>query len=496
MKLYYSAAGIGLLSIVGCGHETEKQSLPNIILLMSDNQSWNHLGCYGDPVVKTPNIDKISADGVRFMNAFCSVPSSSPARASMLTGQDIWRLEEGANLWGILPAKFEVFPELLENNGYHIGYEGKGWGPGEVAESGRKRNPAGNKYNSFEEFLNDTDKGQPFFYWFSSRNPHRPYRTGGGESEGIDTSKIVVPPYLPDVPEVKTDIADYYAELQAFDREVGGFIALLKETGQLENTIIIVCSDNGWQMPRGLANLYDFGTKVPLIISMPERYQGGRVIDDFVMLNDIAPTLLEVAGIKKPDYMTANSFLDILESDKDGVIDPKRDFVVTARERHAYVRQGGLGYGGRAIQTRDFLYIKNYEPERWPAGDPPLYGDVDAHMLHYPSPTKIYMLKHRDEEGTKKLYELAFAKRPAEELYDLRKDPYQLCNVAYNPDYKDIKANISRRLIDYLVVTSDPRETGSEQKWLDAKYYSERDKTPHPSPDAIKELGLEQEYKY
>lgn len=410
-----------LLFSGACKEAKERPERPNILLLMSDNHSWNHLGCYGDSVVKTPNIDLLAGQGVRFANAFCSAPSCTPARASMLTGQDIWRLEEGANLWGTLPSRFPVYPDMLEEGGYHVGFEGKGWGPGNFEAGGWKRNPAGQKFDSFEAFWDERKEGQPFAYWFSSRNPHRPYEADSAQA-GIDLASIKVPAYLPDNGEVRGDIADYYAEVERFDKEVGRFIRLLTERGEIENTLIIVCSDNGWQMPRGLANLYLSGTKVPLIV-YGAGIKGGRVIDDFVSLNDLAPTFLEMADIVVPKEMTAKSLLRILKAGKSGLIEPERDFIVTARERHAFVRKGGAGYGGRSIATNDFLYIRNFEPDHWPAGDPPLYGDVDAHMLHYPSPTKMFLLINRDAPGVKPYFNLAFAKRPAEELYDLRKDP-------------------------------------------------------------------------
>jgi arylsulfatase A-like enzyme len=488
-------AGTALLG--GCKMEKKKaEKKPNFLILMSDNHSWNHLGCYGDPVVKTPNIDKIAEDGVRFTNAFCSAPSCTPARASMLTGQDIWRLEEGANLWGTLPAKFEVYPDVLENAGYLVGYEGKGWGPGDTEASERDRNPGGDQYDSFEEFYNEREKGQPFMYWFSSRDPHRPFKRNGGKKAKIDLDKIVVPSYLPDCKEVREDIADYYAEIQHFDKEVGGYISLLKEMGQLDNTIVIVCSDNGWQMPRGLANLYDMGTKIPMIVSMPERFKGSRVVEDFIYLTDLAPTFLELAGLSIPEYMTAKSLVNILESDKSGVIEPERDFVVTARERHAYVRKNGAGYGGRAIQTKDYLYIRNYEENNWPAGDPPLYGDVDAHMLQYPCPAKMYLLENKDKEGVSQLFDLAFAKRPAEELYDLKKDPDQMVNVAADANYLEIKKQMQDKMNKYLTETKDPRVVGGEMKWMNAEYFAEMDKTPRPSQRSIDALGLEEEYDY
>ena len=497
MKYFIPPLIIAVLLIWGCGPEKKiEQTSPNILILMSDNHSWNHLGCYGDPVIKTPTIDQLSESGIRFTNAYCSAPSCTPARASMLTGQDIWRLEEGANLWGTLPGKFKVYTDMLEEAGYLVGYEGKGWGPGDYEAGGRIRNPAGERFNSFEEFYNEKEKGHPFCYWYSSRDPHRPYKAGGWEKSGIDPGDIVVPPYLPDTEDIKMDIGDYYAEIQNFDRDVASYIQLVKEMGQLENTLVIVCSDNGWQMPRGLANLYDFGTRIPLIISMPEKYTGGRVIEDFVSLNDFAPTFLELAGLPIPDFMNARSFVDILESEKEGIIDKKRDFIVAARERHAFVRKNGTGYGARSIRTKEFLYIRNYEPDSWPAGEPPLYGDVDAHMLHYPSPTKLHILKNKDIEGVKDLFRLAFAKRPAEELYDLTKDPFQMINIADVVDYDDIRNMLSDKLTKYLQENGDPRELGGEMKWLGAPYYAEKDFNPRPSDEARRVLNLKEEYSY
>lgn len=496
LKASLLVAFSGALMLGGCKQPEKTTKQPNFMILMSDNNSWDHLGCYGDKVVKTPIIDGIASEGIRFTNAFCSSPSCTPARASMLTGQDIWRLEEGANLWGRLPAKFEVYPDILEREGYLVGIQGKGWGPGGVEESGREHNPGGERYDSFEEFYNERENGQPFCYWFSSRDPHRPFKRNGGKKAGIDIDKIEVPPYLPDTKDVRMDIADYYAEIQHFDKEVDGFITLLKEMGQLENTIVIVCSDNGWQMPRGLANLYDFGTRIPMIIYMPERFKGGRVVDDFISLNDLAPTLLELAGIEIPSYMNARSLVPILNSEKEGVIEADRDFIVTARERHAYVRKNGAGYGGRAYRTKDFLYIRNYEHENWPAGDPPLYGDVDAHMLQYPCGTKMEMLVNKDDKAVKPLFDLAFGKRPSEELYDLNKDPYQMVNVAQDPNYKETLSLLSEKLTAHLKKTGDPRELGGEMKWLDADYFAEKDKTPTPGQTAIDALGLDEEYSY
>jgi len=494
-KLFALSLAI-LLFFNSCQQKEKKPDRPNILLIMSDNQSWNHMGCYGDPVVKTPNIDKIAAQGVKFSEAYCATPSCTAARAGMLTGQDIWRLEEGANLHGILPKKFPLYTDLLEESGYHVGIWGKGWGPGNVEGSGREYNPGGKRYDSFKAFLDANKKDKPWTFWFSSHKPHRPYKVGSGVASGMDLSKVVVPKYLPDNDIVRGDICDYYYDIERFDDQVGALLKTLKETGQYDNTLIVICSDNGWQMPRGLANLYDFGTKIPLIFSWKGKIYPGRTVDDFANMNDLAPTFLEIAGVEIPKEMTAKSLTNILYSNKNGRLEKERDFIVTARERHALCRLNGNAYPARAVRTDDFLYIKNFNPERWPAGDPPLYGDVDAHMLHYACPTKIYILANKEDPKIKPYFELGFGKRPAEELYDLKNDPDQINNVAYKKEYQKIKEKLAGRMNDYLKQTGDPRITGGPIIWDTTKYYAPGDFTPHPNQEAIKILHLKKEYNY
>ena len=492
ISVLYWIAGFGF----SCTDSEPLMDRPNILLLMSDNHYAYHLSCYGDPVVRTPNIDSVASQGVRFTNAFCAAPSCSPARAGLLTGQDIWRLEEGANLWGILPNKFTFYTDLLEESGYFVGSQGKGWGPGSVEDSGRKTNHAGKSYDSFDEFLKASNPNDPWCFWYSSTDPHRPYKVGSGAASGMDLSQIQVPDFLPDNDIVRGDIADYFYEIQNFDLQVGKIVASLKESGQYHNTVIVICSDNGWQMPRGLANLYDYGTRIPLIISWSGNISEGRLVDDFVNLNDLAPTFLELANTEVPAEMTAKSLKAIIHSDLSGRIEPERDFVVTARERHALCRENGAGYPGRAIQTSDFLFIRNYQSGRWPAGDPPLFGDVDAHMLHYASPAKMHILVNREDPEIEPLFNLAFGKRPAVELYDLRNDPNQMLNVAEWPEYRNTKETLAERLDEYLLKTEDPRMLGKPLKWESGEYYQKIDFKPRPSLEAIEKLNLKEEYDY
>ena len=213
---------------------------------------------------------------------------------------------------------------------------------------------------------------------------------------GMDPAKVRVPDIFPDTPEVRSDICDYFFEIQRFDQQIGEMLELIEQAGQLDNTLVVITSDNGMPFPRAKANLYDLGSRMPLAIRWPKQVPGGRTVDDFVNLTDLAPTFLEAAGLTPPEAMTGRSLLDLLKSTKSGIVEPGRDAVCTGRERHAWCRIDGKGYPARMIRTRDFLYIRNYEPDRWPAGNYRIvtneghYGDIDA------SPTKDVMIAQKD----------------------------------------------------------------------------------------------------
>ena len=476
---FLKAIGLGTasLAISGCvdgikfsaGEKSAKR--PNILFCISDDQSWVHADAYGDKVVKTPNFNRIAAEGVLFTHAFCAAPSCTPSRGAILTGQDIWRLEEGGLLLGTLPAKFQVYTELLEDEGYHVGFTRKGWSPGQVKPSGRTQNPAGQRYRNFEKFMEARPEGQPFCFWFGSSDPHRGYKWQSGLKSGMKLENVTVPEFLADSEEVRTDICDYYWEIQRFDREVGQLLRILEEKGELDNTLTVVTSDNGMPFPRAKTNLYDYGTRLPLAIRWAAKVKGNRVVDDFISHTDFAPTFLEAAGVKVLKEMTGRSFMNILLSDKSGRVDRKRNRVFTALERHAWCRPKGVGYPSRAIRTHRWLYIRNYEPDRWPAGDPDfesphqsVYGDIDS------GPTKTYMMEHKDNPNVAPLFQLAFGKRPAEELYDVSKDPAQIHNLAADPNFAKVKRKLRGQLEQYQHDTKDPR-VESESPWDHYAYY-------------------------
>ena len=474
-RRFLQTTGSSLIALTlatrGFGVKETVRKKPNILFCLSDDQSWPHASAYGTKVIKTPNFDRIAADGVLFNHAYCAAPSCTPSRSAILTGQHIWRLGQGAQLFGTLPKEHPVYTDILAREGYHVGYMAKGWAPGNINSGGRSGNPAGKSYKTFKQFFDACEKGKPWCFWFGSRDPHRAYKSGSGVASGMDPSQVETPPVFPDSPVVRKDICDYYYEIQRFDRAIGEMLKIIQDAGQLDNTIVVITSDNGMPFPRAKATLYDLGVRMPLAISWGKRIAGGRKVDDFVSLTDLAPTFLQAAGITPPKCMTGKSLLGILKSRSSGRIEPDRDCVFTARERHAWCRIDGKGYPSRMIRTRDFLYIRNYNPDRWPAGIARIktnegqYGDVDA------SPTKNYMLKNRTSPKGKKLFELSFGKRPAEEFYDCRKDPFQMNNLANDPAHTANMKKLSDRLTAHLKETGDPRETGEKIMWDQWPYY-------------------------
>jgi len=448
---------------------------PNILFCLADDWGWPHAGAYGDRVVKTPTFDRIAREGVLFTHAFSAAPSCTPSRAAMLTGQAPHRLEQGGNLHGFLPKKFAVYPDLLEAAGYYIGFTRKGWGPGNFQAGGRTRNPAGPGFKDFAEFLRSVPDGKPFCFWFGSQDPHRPYDKGSGLKSGMKLAEAVVPPYLPDTQEVRSDILDYYFEVERFDREVGELLQRLEDTGKRQNTLVIISGDNGWPFPRSKANLYDSGTRQPLAIGWPSRVPGGRILDDFINLTDLAPTVLEAADLNPLPEMTGRSFLGLLTGrEKPG----QRNTVFLERERHANVRKGDLSFPARAVRTKEFLYIRNFRPDRWPVGDPELYFAVGPFGDCDPSPTKDLILGQRGDKDMARFFRLCFDKRPVEELYDLNNS--QIHNVAEQPQYTEAKKKLRAELERWMNETADPRATSDDDRWDKYPYFGEPAKQARP----------------
>ncbi len=454
---------------------------PNILFAIADDAS--HMSAYGHEFLHTPAFDRVAKDGVRFNNSFTTNPKCAPSRASILTGMHTWQLEDACNHSSIFPAKFKSYVDLLENGGYFVGYTGKGWGPGDYKKGGWKRNPAGPEFNgcfleppantkisnkdytaNFTDFLNKRPKDTPFYFWYGGHEPHRSYIPGEGIRAGKKIEDVKVPAYLPNEDTVKSDLLDYGYETEWFDMHLGNMIQKLKDIGEYENTLIIVTSDNGMPFPRVKGQMYEFDFNLPLAMSWKNKIPGNRVIDDLISFTDFAPTILEAAGIEKHSQIIGTSLLPLLASSLSGIVEPERTYVLMGRERHDVGSEDDLSYPVRCIRNHDFLYIRNLKPDRWPAGNPETgFTNCDS------SPTKELILQQH-EDGKNFYFNLAFGKRPLEELYDIKKDFECMHNLADDPAYSQIKKSMWEMLEHDLVLQNDPRVLGKGQVFEDYEY--------------------------
>ncbi|MCL2710341.1 MAG: sulfatase [Planctomycetaceae bacterium] len=502
------------------GSESAKR--PNIFFFFADDWGRYASNYTQNPVnttIDTPTFDRVAREGVRFTNAHVTSPSCTPCRSSLFSGQYFYRTGRGAILRpAIWDESIPAFPLMLEASGYRIGYTYKAWSPAlnpdtPIGGERTRYNRAGNRFNqfsqnvtrmvaagqdreaakeeiyaealrNFELFLADGEKSpeeraKPFLYYFGPTNTHRAWQKGSGKAlwdMNPDDLQGKMPQFLPDVHEVREDFCDYLGEVLALDAMMGKFLEKLEERGELDNTVIVMSGDHGIPgFPRGKTNLYNLGTEVSLFVRWGDKVQGGRTVEDFINIMDIAPTFLEIGGLTPPDVITGRSILPLLMSDKSGQIDPTRDYVVTGRERHYdTARTDSLPYPERSIRTKDFLYIRNFQPDRWPMGNPFHLdtGDTRAVMATklgdtgytFPDldagPTKTWLVLNGNDPQWAKYYDYAFGKRPAEELYDLRDDPDYRVNVAERPEYAAAKKELSERLMNILISTGDPRVTG------------------------------------
>jgi len=436
---------------------------PNILFCIADDWGWPHASAYkNDSEIKTPAFDRIAREGALFHHAYVPSPSCTPCRNSIMTGQWSWKLGAGANLNGTLPQQVETYSRLLQQNGYHVGSWRKSFGPGKLEGKFLKDHPAGKYYGGGLQHFLDARKGkEPFCFWLGASDPHRGYIPGLWKKEGMDPTKIKLFKHFPDTKVVREDVADYYFESQRFDSDVAKAMALLESRGELENTIIVVTGDHGMPFPRCKANLYDSGARVPLAIRWAAKIPAGQVFNNFTSLIDLAPTFLEAAGVTAPDIMDGRSLLPSLTIWGDARLRP---FILSGRERHVPSQElpSWAGYPMRSYRDHDFLYIRNYAPDRWPNGSPSWeratfpgtwYGDIDN------GPTKTHIVRNRMGTPMQQYhFDLSFGKRPAEELYDLKKDPDQLINLAGRKT--DVLKKYRALLEHYLKEAHDPRHNG------------------------------------
>ena len=524
-----------VLFLLAAGPALTADDRPNILIAIADDQSFPHTSAYGAPGINTPAFDRIAKSGVLFRNAFTPAPGCSPMRAAFLTGREIWQLREAGTHASYFPRDLPVFTEQLSAAGYHVGMTGKGWGPGRA--QGWPQNPAGKSYSSkkmkspkgiastdyaanFDDFLNTRRDDQPFCFWFGCHEPHRVYEPGIGSENAIDPAKIRVPKFLPDSPEIRNDIADYFYEIQWFDSHLTRMLDRLEKDGQLENTLVIVTSDNGMPFPRAKANLYEYGIHMPLAISWPRKIPAGQDTDELVSLIDVTRTIFDAASVKpkQSDEMPGSSLLSRFRAESDKTL-PPRKAVFSGRERHSSSRYHSLGYPCRCVRTETYLYIRNFKPERWPAGTPQKYSgakfDSDGELVAGTlgpdhggyhdidnGPTLQWMIRHREESKVAPLFAASVDKRPAEEFYDIKNDPACLNNLAGDPKHAKARQDHAKMLTDYLVRTGDLRQIlpqaaevwesyprVSSLRWFEKPKWAEQD------PDNVPRTGMARKAK-
>ena len=488
---------------------------PNILFLFADDLG-RYASAYAskdhpspNDIIRTPAFDRIATEGAVFQNAFVSAPSCTPSRAAVYTGRHFFRNGSSSQLhspWekGV-PDPFEQIqgmPNTLAAGGYHIGWTYK-WHLRESLMGGKRNQYSahGSRMNTFsqvvskakdkaatkqailkevrgnfQDFLDRRKPGQPFFYSFNPTNTHRMWTRGSGKTLwnlDPETLKGKMPPFIPDNPVTREDFADYLGEAMAFDAACTELISMVEKMGELDNTLVVISGDHGIPgFPRGKTNVTDFGARVLLACRWPQKVAAGRRVEVPVSLTDLAPTFLAAAGMASKDDPNGTDLLPALaEGSTDASL---RGWALIGRETHVgNGREGGLPYPVRALRTPDFLYVINFKPDRWPAGAPLVvtedsapsfdvlasntriaFADIDA------SPTKAWLVGHRNDPELGSFLDFAWGKRPAEELYDLKKDPHQMHNLAANPEYAKTRDELRQKLMGELRENKDPRLDG------------------------------------
>lgn len=514
-------------------HEKLVRELPNILFAISDDQSFAHTSFAGSKIVTTPAFDRVAREGIYFTNCIAGSPGCAPSRSSIVTGRHHWQNEQSGQHASSWMKKYIPFVDLLDNNGYATGMTGKGVAPFQYARDEkdslwRTENAAGKTYNSirykegtpederpaefignvnyfenFRYFMENVRGDKPFFFWYGAQEPHRAYEQDSWKRTDKKLNDVEVPGFLPDNETVRGDLLDYAVEIDWFDLHLQRMLEYLEKTGELENTIVMVTSDNGLSFPRAKANCYEYGIHEPFAVRYPKAFPGGRIVDDLIGFADLAPTILEITGTSPEGMLpiSGKSFLHILKSKKNGVVDESKKYVFAGRERHSSSRYMNWGYPQRAIRSHDYLLIWNIKPERWPAGAPqrikpgtkdellPMYG-IDEEGVHHSdwaftdidaAPSKSVIIENWQDEKMKIYFDWAHTKRAEFELFDIKKDPYNLTNLAGDSEFAAIEKELKEALMAELIKTEDPRVVGADKEVFDSyERYSPIREFPKP----------------
>jgi N-sulfoglucosamine sulfohydrolase len=450
-----------------------KKEKLNIVLIVSDDHGREALGCYGNKKIRTPNLDMLAEDGVRFTNAFCTAASCAASRAVILTGvqnhtNGTYGHTHGRNHFSCFD-NVVTLPKLLNDAGYRTACIGKKhYAPvslfpfmedldADFQKDSAERDDVKMAGNC-SKFISDGDK-RPFFLYFCSHNPHRDDRDGrlleqhpckpnrfGNPDQAFPNDveisysddEVEVPSFLPDSPESRAEIAQYYQSISRLDRGIGRLTGILKETGKYENTLIIYISDNGSAFPASKTTLYDPGMNLPCIVKSPIHKNKGKACDALVTWADLTPTILDFAGAKtEPSKFFGKSFKRVI--DRESPLD-WRDEIYASHTFHEITNY----YPMRVVRSKKFKFIWNIaSPLTYPSA-----SDIWA------SPTWQAELRKKSEMfGNRKMD--AYLHRPRFELYDLENDPHELVNLSEKEEFKDIVNGFCEKLKKFQKDTAD-----------------------------------------
>jgi N-sulfoglucosamine sulfohydrolase len=457
----YLPLALALCAVVG--PLAAQESRPNVLVVLSDDHSAAHVGCYGNKDIKTPNLDRFAAEGVRFERAYVACPQCVPSRAAIMTGRSPVAI--GMTRFSApLPADVPIYPQLMREKGYFAGVAGRTFhldGSRLPPESQKVFDEHGLKtfekrldfvktgaggpriLGQFREFLDAVPKGKPFFLQLCFNDPHRPLDKSA-IPEPHDPAKLKLPPFYPDTKLVREDFARYYDEIARFDGDFGKVLKELEDRKLSDNTLVLFMGDNGSSQFRGKGTLYEFGVRVPLIVRWPGKVKTGRTSEDLVSGEDVAPTLLEASGLTPPKGMTGKSFLKALND------------TPHVGRKYVFAERGAHGSGlptnsaafdlGRCVVTKRHKFIYN---ALWQIPYTPVDFAGDAHWQELQQ-------MHKDGKLSAELSKLYFAeKRPMFELYDLDADPAEMTNLAGKKEMAESERELKAALQEWMILEHD-----------------------------------------
>ncbi|MEM0926177.1 MAG: sulfatase [Planctomycetota bacterium] len=447
-KLSFWFVLMGLFACLSCSNNVEA-SPPNMIMFIADDISWNDFGCYGNPAARTPHIDQLAREGIRFDRAFLTASSCSPSRSSIITGRYPHNNGKAAELHAPISSHLPWFPELLREAGYYTAISGKHHMKAvdpdvrppafEHVDGGKVKGDTSGAAN-WLSVTKDRPRQRPFFFWFASYDAHRvwdgdqQWKTEYGPQH--DWRDVVVPPFLVDDEVTRRDLASYYNEVTRFDFKIGEIISELRRQRVLDDTLVLILADNGRPFPRAKTRLHDSGMKTAMVAHWPNGLAWNGTSNQLVSVIDLAPTFLSVAGCPLPKTLQGVSMQPLFRESDASI----RRFAFSEHNWHDYEAHG------RSIRDGEFLFIRNGRPQfAWQGPADSVRSDSHRQLLNARSAGTLAPAQE----------DVFRAPRPSSELYRLTEDPFQLMNLAGQDQYRDVEERLAATLAMWIDQTAD-----------------------------------------